>query len=179
MRRGILLFGLLIFAAFVAYSLTDQRHPIDFEVPQGYIGWIRVKYNIAGATPLPIKSGHYIARIPANGLLKTSTVEEEGGAADRFYYVNQAKQRMPIDGYKTNIALIQGDRGRTNERYMFIGTKQQFTDAQRLIRGSAPGPLTLPITSESEQNSANGLDLSSKPSPFQLPPAAQFKPKKP
>lgn len=195
MTQKILLFGVLVFAAFVVYSLTDQRHPIDFEIPQGYVGWIRVKSNILGAAPLPMKSGHYIAHIPANGLLKTSTIEEEGGAADRFYYVNQAQQRMPIDGFRTNVNLIQGDRGRTNERYMFIGTKQQFGDAQRLIGGSDPGPLKLPITenykrefteslikkeeSNSARNSAGKLDSISNSSPFRLPPIAQSNPKKP
>ena len=179
MLRKILLIGLLIFAVFIAYFLTDQRYPIDFEIPQGYVGEVRIKFNIAGAPPLPIKGGHYIARIPTNGLLKTSTVEDEGWGADRFYYVNQVGQRKPIDGNRTNVDLIQNDRGRTNERYMFIGTKQQSKDAGMLIGGVKSKPLKLPNTSESEQSSSNGSDSNLSSSPFQLPPVTQSEGKKP
>lgn len=179
MKQKLLWVGLLCFVALVVYSLMDHRHPIDFEIPQGYVGEVRVDFSVVGAPPLPIQRRHYIARIPANGLLKTSTAQEEGGAADRWYYVNQLGQRTPIDGFRTNVNLVQNDRGRTNDRRMFIGTRQQSKDAGKLIGGGDTGPLKLPTTADFEQNPTNSLDVSSDPSPFQLPAAEKSKAKKP
>ena len=180
MKQKTLFLGLLIFAAIVIYYIANHRRPIDFEVPQGYVGWIRIKYNIAGAAPLPIKSGYYVASIPDNGLLETSTIEDEGWGADRFYYVAQNKRTISLDDEKSNTGdLVWASAGRTNETWMFIGTKKQWADAQRLIGGSDPGPLKLPITSESDQSSSNRLNSNSVPNPLELPPAIQSKAKKP
>ena len=132
---------------FTGCAIGNSRKSIAFVIPQGYVGWIRVKYNVPNALPLPIRNGYYLARIPANGLLKTSTVEDEGWGRDTFYYVTKTggETRLPSDGSGPNL-LVWGDSGRTNERMLFIGTKKQFDDAQRLIRGKDPGPLRLPIT---------------------------------
>ena len=126
-------------------SYLDTRRSIDFVVPKGYVGWIRVKYNVFGTQPLPIRNGRYAARIPANGLLKTSTLEEEGWGRDQFYFINKSGQEthLPSDFDEPN-RLMWGPAGRTNETWMFIGTKKQFADAQRLIGGQDPGPIKLP-----------------------------------
>lgn len=149
-RRSYLNFFWL-FSLFVASGCTyaDNRRAIAFGVPQGYVGWIRVKFNIKGAAPLPVRNGCYIARIPANGLLRTSTVEGEGWGSDSFYYVTKSGNEilLPTNGGGPN-TFVWGDAGRTNERWMFIGVKKQFDDAQKLIGGQDPGPLQLPIRSK-------------------------------
>lgn len=118
---------LLLTAVIFALCGCGGRRAVVFEIPQGYVGWIRVKCKVAGAAPLPIRNSSYIARIPANGLLKTSTVEEDGWGADEFYYVTKSGQKIRLlsDSLNQN-TVVWGDAGRTNERWMFIGTKKQW-----------------------------------------------------
>ena len=166
MRQKIFWFSFLVFvvplAALVFYHFViDSRRAIDFEVSQGYVGEVRVNFSIVGASPLPIRGGHYIARVPASGILKTSTAQDDGWGADRYYYVNQKGQRTPIDGFKTNINLIQNETARTNDRIMFIGTRQQ-------ARSTNPPIVVEPKQMSNDKPKFNG-------SPFQVPPTTQTK----
>jgi hypothetical protein len=61
------------------------RHPTKFLVPQGYIGWIKIKHG-DGGLPLPISNGAFVCRIPANGVLQTSSPREDGWAKDEYFY---------------------------------------------------------------------------------------------
>lgn len=61
------------------------RHPTKFLIPQGYVGWIRIKHD-EGGLPLPMSNGAFVCRIPANGILQTSSPRENGWAKDEYFY---------------------------------------------------------------------------------------------
>jgi hypothetical protein len=61
------------------------RHPTRFLVPQGYVGWIKIKHG-DGGLPLPISNGVFVCRIPVSGTLQTSSPREDGWAQDEYFY---------------------------------------------------------------------------------------------
>src|SRR5215469_9969125 len=65
----------------ISMGAPVARHPTRFLIPQGYIGWIKIEYG-RNATPLQMSNGKYICRIPATGVLATSSPLEEGWAKD-------------------------------------------------------------------------------------------------
>ena len=51
----------------------DQRlHPYQYLIPRGYVGWIRVDFNVKAAPPLPVEGNYYVVRIPATGYFFSS-----------------------------------------------------------------------------------------------------------
>jgi hypothetical protein len=80
-RKWIYSISLLIFLAFAAWIFhscaKSSRHPLYLEVPQSYSGWVFIQYEVPGAPPLPIEDGDLRARIPADGVLQTTTTQAE------------------------------------------------------------------------------------------------------
>lgn len=64
------------------------RHPTKFLIPKAYIGWIKVEYG-RNAPPLEMSNGRYVCRIPASGLLATSSPLEDGWAKDEYLYYSE------------------------------------------------------------------------------------------
>jgi hypothetical protein len=76
---------------FVAISMGGSpiaRHPTKFLIPQGYVGWVEIEHG-EGAPPLEMSNGVYICRIPASGILQTSSSLEDGWAKDEYFYYSE------------------------------------------------------------------------------------------
>lgn len=69
----------------ISMGAPIARHPTRFLIPKAYIGWIKIEYG-RNAQPLEMSSGKYICRIPAYGVLATSSPLEEGWAKDEYFY---------------------------------------------------------------------------------------------
>ena len=69
----------------ISMSPSIIRHPTTYLIPNGYIGWVEIQYDV-DAPPLPISDGKYICRIPANGSLRTASALENGWAKDEYFY---------------------------------------------------------------------------------------------
>jgi len=80
----VLLTGLALWLNVSARNST--RHSSRFLIPEGYTGWIRAEFEVQGAPPLPMEDGEYVLKIPANGVLRTSSREQYGWAKDHYYY---------------------------------------------------------------------------------------------
>ena len=51
----------------LASGCLRTRHPSQFLIPKGYVGWVDVSYGVNGAPPLSVENGYYVIRVPANG----------------------------------------------------------------------------------------------------------------
>ena len=138
---GICTFALILGMA--AWLAIDARHsyrrPSRFLVPEGYVGWVRVEFQVPGAAPLPVDGGEYLFKFPPAGLLSTSSSEEYGWAKDHYFYYSEGGTRvLPQTGPggggliwgKLN-AEKSGPLGKRKYEEFFVGTEQQFQEQTR------------------------------------------------
>ena len=143
---GILVVG---FSAWVIAGMETSRRPSSkFLIPENYVGWVRVEFQVAGAPPLPVEQGQYVFRIPPTGILKTSSPEKFGYGKDKYYYDSaQGPRELPTDAQKDRLVWGQingekvGASGRRQYEEFFVGTEEQFKDragAKSLPRSAVP-----------------------------------------
>jgi hypothetical protein len=136
---GITSFALLIALAFWLGLGTrhENQRSSRFLIPDGYTGWIRVEFEVQGAPPLPMESGEYVLRIPATGILQTSSTEQYGWAQDHYYYYSaQGMRALPDFGASSMIwgklnAEASGTAGKRKYEEFFVGTSQQFKNQSK------------------------------------------------
>ena len=128
------LFTLLIIGGIMisAGCQEKQRQPFRYVFQNGYVGWVRIDFNVKGAPPLSIHDGFYVCRVPASGHLETSTEIEYGSAKDEYYYDSSGHSSplkstgwgyggMIWDGYTSG----RDEEGRAY-MYFFIGTEEEY-----------------------------------------------------
>lgn len=71
----------------------STRRPDRFLIPQNYVGWVLIEYQVKGAPPLTLEEGHDLYRISAQGRLQTSSKMEDGMATDQYFYVTPTSRR--------------------------------------------------------------------------------------
>lgn len=134
-------FTLLLTLGFGFYIIQAQdRRPSRLLVPEGYIGWVRIDYNLSGAPPLTFEDGHYLLKIPESGFLKTSTAFEGGFSAKDDYFYYSDDERTALDSWNDEVRMVWGgapDHKKTgvidgNGREMFpttqyfVGNKEDY-----------------------------------------------------
>lgn len=150
---------LLIFqlASFSIFSQTRPPSKYRFLIPEGYVGWIRVDFDVAGAPSLPEEDGSYIFKFSESGRLQTSSADVVDDRNEFFYYSANAKYRLHQGG-PLEKRLIQEEMSGpgpghpypvpNHYRYFFIGPsnvwqKYQASDTSQLPRevdGPKVGP---------------------------------------
>ncbi|MBX7242997.1 MAG: hypothetical protein K1X92_14740 [Bacteroidia bacterium] len=73
-----------------------KRKNKDFYIPEGFTGWVTIRYDIPGIPPLPEKEGALQLVIPKNGILNTSTAFEDGWSRDRFFRYDSLNKSIEI-----------------------------------------------------------------------------------
>ena len=123
---------LLIAVCLSVFAVIIQIHrdispPIDYLIPLSYRGKFRVKWNTKGALPLPMTAGHQVARIPADGVLKTSTAQPEL-VIENFYAVDKAGNKHPLllEDHFFKSASVWGFADHKNETVYFVGVRPTF-----------------------------------------------------
>ncbi len=108
-----------------------------FLIPDNYIGWVRIEFEVPGAPPLPKEAGEYVITIPANGILQTSSPEQYGWAHDHYYYYSgQSMRSLPDSGEgaliwgKLNGEAL-GKSGQRKYEEFFVGTADQFKNQSK------------------------------------------------
>ncbi len=97
---GSCLLILLLSLASLASSCEKQRRPNRYLIPDGYVGWVKVYFNVKDAPALPIEDGYYLFKFPASGILRTSSVPEFGVASDEYYYYSDnTRHRLKTSFY--------------------------------------------------------------------------------
>ena len=86
--------------AAISMGAPIARHPTKFLIPQGYVGWVKIEYG-ESAPPLEMSNGVYICRIPASGILQTSSSLEVGWAKDEYFYYSEdgSLRSLPDTGW--------------------------------------------------------------------------------
>ena len=108
------------------------RHPTQFSIPNGYVGWVEVKYGEKNTPPLPMKNGVYVCTIPPTGVLTTSSSLEEGWAKDEYVYYseNGATHGLKVTNWGLG-GMIWGETLQSQAPVQFaqrfyVGTEEQF-----------------------------------------------------
>ena len=133
------------FSAWVTVGVHTSRRPSSkFLIPDGYVGWVRVEFQVADAPPVPVERDQYIFRIPPTGILKTSSPEKFGYGKDEYYYDStRGLRKLPTEAKNGRLVWGQingeavGVSGRRQYEGFFVGTEDQFKDwpEQRPYRG--------------------------------------------
>ena len=70
----IILLSTVFMAIFlIGFWLSLKRTNRKYIIPEGYKGWVTIRYNFPGSSPLPEVDGFYELHIPDSGYLFTST----------------------------------------------------------------------------------------------------------
>jgi hypothetical protein len=126
-----------------------QRKPNRYLIPEGYVGWLTVKYQVRSAPALPIEDGRYLVIFPVSGQTQTSLEQEYGWANDEyFYYSPDGKRRLlRVTGWggggmiwaeSTGKDVVNGDEvifGR-----FFLGTEEEFRRKGSPVSSITPNP---------------------------------------
>jgi|SRR5271155_1625412 len=97
---GLWWFSLYMGAAISMGAASIARHPTKYFIPEGYVGWLKINHG-EKADPLQLSNGKYICRIPASGVLYTSSTVEDGWAEDEYLYYsgNGFLRELPETGW--------------------------------------------------------------------------------
>lgn len=128
---------ILLFAANLNFAGTGKdRRPCHYMVPEGYVGWVQINYDLKDAPPIPIENEAFIFKFPESGLIETSDTLEYGSAKDHFfYYSDKGKTEFepPHTSESPYRAFIGTSRPKpeTNMKksaysWYFIGTDEEY-----------------------------------------------------
>lgn len=101
-------------------------------IPDGYVGWAKVDFDVKDAPPAPLDSNMAVLKVASNGALKTSSPMSEIGAAKEYLFYSPDGTTRPVpQDYWHYKGLIWGERewvggGERNGFQFFVGTEKQF-----------------------------------------------------
>ena len=119
---------------------STNRRSLQFLIPAGYSGWVRVEFEVPGAPPLPSEAGQTVLKIPPSGMLKTSSREPYGWAKDHYdFYTETGLRSIPDSGPQRLIwGKINGEESSPSGKHkfeeFFVGTWQQYNDPAHRMR---------------------------------------------
>jgi hypothetical protein len=132
----------------MARAHDNNLHPSKFLVPEGYIGWLRLEYNVKDAPSAPVENDVQVFKFPKAGLLNTSSPGPgEGAENEYFYYAEDGSVHAISTDYRIGKGMVwgeyQGSRGGVLSLYgFFIGSEEQYKKYQS--QSGHPGPISLP-----------------------------------
>lgn len=97
-ERIILLSTVFMAIFLIGFWLSLKRTNRKYIIPEGYEGWVTVRYNFPGSSPLQEVDGFYELHIPDSGYLLTSSPLEKGWGKDEFYWRGPSGL-VPIPNY--------------------------------------------------------------------------------
>lgn len=114
---------------------TAVHRSSRFLIPDGYVGWVRIEFQVPGTPLLPVEGGQYVFQVPADGVLRTSSPEQYGWGHDQYYYTSGNDLHLLATGDAAGRLVwgqINGEAGgpaglRKYEEF-FVGNVQQFKE---------------------------------------------------
>lgn len=139
---------LFIFLWANALAQTQKILPYRFLIPEGYVGWIRVDFNVPGAPPLPIEDNFYIFKFSESGRLQTSSSDVVESRRNEFlYYSTDGTYPLKLFG-PFEERMVRGEFSGpgpghpapvpSHYRYIFIGPKDVFDKYQASDKRLSP-----------------------------------------
>lgn len=128
------------FVAGISMGPTVARHSVKYLIPDRYTGWVVVLYDEPTAPPLPVVKGEIVCKFPADGILRTSSLFEDGWAKDKFFYystdgsLHQLRDRSWVSGGmiwdgSVSYELPAGEIPKQFDKMYFVGSEEQFHHA--------------------------------------------------
>jgi hypothetical protein len=117
--------------------MEPHATPGTYLIPDGYIGWVRVDYNLQSAPSLPIENGRQLYRFPPSGRLQTATALEYTRGRDVAYFYSSNESRVPLKStdrggggmiwgeFKNSISCSRGETKECYE-YIFVGREALY-----------------------------------------------------
>jgi hypothetical protein len=88
---------LLLFVTLLLLSGCPRFRKADTVlIPDGYVGWVRIEFNVRGEARFDEKGGRYVVSVPLSGILRTSSSFETGYSDDHYFYVNNHGERIEL-----------------------------------------------------------------------------------
>ena len=110
----------------------DPSLPLSkFLIPEGYVGWLRVEYEVECFPPIPVEDGVWIFRFTGANVLMTSSPMPDGAAERQyFYHTADASDRDLAADFGSGNGMIwqehPGSRGGKMSMFIFfVGTEEQ------------------------------------------------------
>ena len=138
---GLTAVAIVVFGVWIGASMRHASRPASrYLVPDGYVGWVRVEYNVPGAPLLPMEDGRFVLRFPPKPFLQTSSPEHFGWAKDAFFYYHDGSLRPLAQSGRGGGGQVWGRingeattlTGRHQYEEFFVGSEQQFQQAVNL-----------------------------------------------
>jgi hypothetical protein len=125
-RKRILVVATSFVTALWWLFLPGERHPARYLIPEGYVGWVEIRYGRTNATPLPMDKGTLVYRISDSGLLETSTPLEYGIAKAEFFSYSKQGSVRTLKSYPWEPGnMIWGMTNSQTEEFFFVGNEEQ------------------------------------------------------
>jgi len=110
----------------------DRSLPVSkFLIPEGYVGWLRVEYDVECFPPIPVEDGVRILRFAGANVLETSSPMPEDAAERQYFYcaADGSERNLAADYRNGNGMIWQetlGSRGGKMRMFIFfVGTEEQ------------------------------------------------------
>ena len=139
----------LLFSLSIASSSSrgqTQEALYRFLIPEGYVGWIRVDFEVPDAPPLPVEGDFYVLKFSDTGRLQTSSRDIQGGWTDRGQFLYYSTERPYLLRLKVGGAdetrMVHGQFAGPGPRhpyqYYFIGPIDVFNRVEASDPKTAP-----------------------------------------
>lgn len=100
---------------------------VDYLIPRGYVGWLRIEFGVRGHPSLERRSsGYYVARFPSSGRIRTSTPHEFSLPHSVSYWLYDHHGRVPLDSKRKMWGITVGSHGSHDYQQFFVGTRSQY-----------------------------------------------------
>lgn len=126
----------------------NSVHPSKFLVPEGYVGWVLLEYNVKDAPAVPVENEVKVFIFPKVGSLNTSSPGPEEGAENEYFYYAEdgSMHEIPTD-YRNGKGMVWGEYQGSKGGIMslvgfFVGSKEQYKKYQS--QAGHPGQIPLP-----------------------------------
>ena len=111
--------------------LEEPRHPVVYELPAGYRGWVKIRYGVSECPDVPAGGALRFAVRP-DGTACTSRGFEAGSAIDEYYAVGAAtRERITPEGHIWGQvhSHVFGENGGDDFEEFFVGSKEEYRQA--------------------------------------------------
>ena len=125
------LVGAVIFGPFAFDILLHRRPPSRFQIPSGYVGWVRIEYRVPNAPLLPREGKYQLVHLNQDGTLKTSSDLPGGWGHDQFFFFSQnTRKQLSNSGWCKGGMIWDEATGKDEKSPLFlkffVGNEDQF-----------------------------------------------------
>lgn len=120
------------------YWPWETRTAVEYRIPEGYQGWVQVRWAVPGAPTLTKSGGYFIVAFDSEGQAFTSSAPEGGWATDRYFYVSdRSASQLRVTGWCKGGIIWggefsqggqndKGDSPTTTVEKFFVGTENSY-----------------------------------------------------